>query len=167
MNDDGNIKVGVMRKEFRWNALKTIVQIKSDFNYKFLKGIDRNNKKDQILEIENHDIEQRICQIANRLIYGGSFVPFPITQTDILFRENFMLKCFTDEDMDVNENEPNGEYIGKVTLGIYNNIARLGGINGQSPLIIKIYATGQVEEEKNKKADENKKLGIINIIYSI
>ena len=154
MNDSGNIEVGVMRKEFRWNALKTIVQLKSDFNYKFLKGIDRNNKKDQILEIKNYNVEQEIYQRANRLIYGGIFVPFPITQTDILFRENFILENFTAKDMDVNKNKPDGKYIGEITLGIYNNIARLGGIHGQSPVKIKIYAVGleevKVKEDKKK-----------------
>ena len=154
MNDSGNIEVGVMRKEFRWNALKTIVQLKSDFNYKFLKGIDRNNKKDQILEIKNYNVEQEIYQRANRLIYGGIFVPFPITQTDILFRENFILENFTTKDMDVNKNKPDGKYIGEITLGIYNNIARLGGIHGQSPVKIKIYAVGleevKVKEDKKK-----------------
>lgn len=154
MNDSGNIEVGVMRKEFRWNALKTIVQLKSDFNYKFLKGIDRNNKKDQILEIKNYNVEQEIYQRANRLIYGGIFVPFPITQTDILFRENFILENFTAKDMDVNKNKPDGKYIGEITLGIYNNIARLGGIHGQSPVKIKIYVVGleevKVKEDKKK-----------------
>ena len=45
------------------------------------------NKKDQILEIKNYNVEQDIYPRANRLIDGGIFVPFPITQTDILFRE--------------------------------------------------------------------------------
>ena len=115
---------------------------------------DRNNKKDQILEIKNYNVEQEIYQRANRLIYGGIFVPFPITQTDILFRENFILENFTTKDMDVNKNKPDGKYIGEITLGIYNNIARLGGIHGQSPVKIKIYAVGleevKVKEDKKK-----------------
>ena len=64
------------------------------------------------------------------------------------------MENFTTKDMDVNKNKPDGKYIGEITLGIYNNIARLGGIHGQSPVKIKIYAVGleevKVKEDKKK-----------------
>lgn len=149
MKDDGNIELQEMRKEFRCNALKTIVKLKRDNDYKFLKGIDRNTKRDKILEIENKDIGKQISTPANRLIIGSVFTPFLLTQTDILFKNTFKNKKFSSKDMNIINNSLEGAYNGEVILGEYNNLKELGGIQGQSPLIIKIYPVS-LGEEKNR-----------------
>ncbi len=148
MTDEGNINFYEMRKEFRFNALKTIVIKKKEKNYRFLKGKNRNNPSEDILEIKNQDVERQIFFPANRLVVGNVFTPFPITQTDILFKENFVKKKFNGSDMEVIENKLDGAYTGEIILGKYSNLNELGGIIGQSPLIIKIYPISLGEEEK-------------------
>ena len=130
MTDEGNINFYEMRKEFRFNALKTIVIKKKEKNYRFLKGKNRNNPSEDILEIKNQDVERQIFFPANRLVVGNVFTPFPITQTDILFRENFVKKKFNGSDMEVIENKLDGAYTGEIILGKYSNLNELGGIIG-------------------------------------
>ena len=50
--------------------------------------------------------------------------------------------------MEVIENKLDGAYTGEIILGKYSNLNELGGIIGQSPLIIKIYPISLGEEEK-------------------
>ena len=168
MKDDGNIDLKEMRKEFRKNALKTIVELKKDKNYRFLKGVDRNTKEEIILEIENNNIEKQIYSPANRLVVGNVFTPFPITQTDILFRETFINKKFNDKDMMIIKNKKEGVYNGELILGEYNNLNELGGIKGQSPLIIKIYPVSLGEEEKLEEKEQKViSFGITRTIHSL
>lgn len=165
MTDEGNINFYEMRKEFRCNALKTIVIKKEDKNYKFLKGKNRNNPNENILEIENKEIEKNIVLPANRLITGTVFNPFPITQTDILFKETFVKKRFSGEDMEIIRDKTDGVYNGEVILGKYNNLKELGGIIGQSPLVIKIYSLKS--EEKIGRVDKAEtRTEVIRKIYS-
>ena len=167
MKDDGNIDLKEMRKEFRKNALKTIVKLKEDKNYRFLKGKNRNNPSEDILEIENNK-EKRIYSPANRLVVGNVFTPFPITQTDILFRETFINKKFNDKDMTIIKNKKEGVYNGELILGEYNNLNELGGIIGQSPLIIKIYPVSLGEEEKLEEKEQKViSFGITRTIHSL
>lgn len=165
MTDEGNINFYEMRKEFRCNALKTIVIKKEDKNYKFLKGKNRNNPNENILEIENKEIEKNIVLPANRLITGTVFNPFPITQTDILFKETFVKKRFSGEDMEIIRDKTDGVYNREVILGKYNNLKELGGIIGQSPLVIKIYSLKS--EEKIGRVDKAEtRTEVIRKIYS-
>ena len=168
MTDEGNINFYEMRKEFRFNALKTIVIKKKEKNYRFLKGKNRNNPSEDILEIKNQDVERQIFFPANRLVVGNVFTPFPITQTDILFRENFVKKKFNGSDMEVIENKLDGAYTGEIILGKYSNLNELGGIIGQSPLIIKIYPISLGEEEKlEEKKQKVISFGITRTIHSL
>ena len=168
MKDDGNIDLKEMRKEFRKNALKTIVIKKKDKNYRFLKGKNRNNPSEDILEIKDHDVERQIFFSANRLVVGNVFTPFPITQTDILFKENFVKKKFNESDMEVIENKLDGAYTGEIILGKYTNLNELGGIIGQSPLIIKIYPISLGEEEKVEEKEQKViSFGITRTIHSL
>ena len=168
MTDEGNINFYEMRKEFRFNALKTIVIKKKEKNYRFLKGKNRNNPSEDILEIKNQDVERQIFFPANRLVVGSVFTPFPITQTDILFRENFVKKKFNGSDMEVIENKLDGAYTGEIILGKYSNLNELGGIIGQSPLIIKIYPISLGEEEKmEEKKQKVISFGITRTIHSL
>ena len=168
MTDEGNINFYEMRKEFRFNALKTIVIKKKEKNYRFLKGKNRNNPSEDILEIKNQDVERQIFFPANRLVVGNAFTPFPITQTDILFRENFVKKKFNGSDMEVIENKLDGAYTGEIILGKYSNLNELGGIIGQSPLIIKIYPISLGEEEKlEEKKQKVISFGITRTIHSL
>ena len=168
MIDEGNINFYEMRKEFRFNALKTIVIKKKEKNYRFLKGKNRNNPSEDILEIKNQDVERQIFFPANRLVVGSVFTPFPITQTDILFRENFVKKKFNGSDMEVIENKLDGAYTGEIILGKYSNLNELGGIIGQSPLIIKIYPISLGEEEKmEEKKQKVISFGITRTIHSL
>ena len=152
MNDEGNINFHKMREDFRFNALKTIVIKKKEKNYRFLKGKNRNNPSEDILEIENKDVKSRIIVPANRLIQGNIFVPYPITQTDLLFKNVFKKKKFSGEDMILRNNVLDGKYNRELELGMYNNVKRLGGIIGETTLMIKIYPldTG-IQEEKVKE----------------
>ena len=168
MTDEGNINFYEMRKEFRFNALKTIVIKKKEKNYRFLKGKNRNNPSEDILEIKNQDVERQIFFPANRLVVGNVFTPFPITQTDILFKENFVKKKFNGSDMEVIENKLDGAYTGEIILGKYSNLNELGGIIGQSPLIIKIYPISLGEEEKlEEKKQKVISFGITRTIHSL
>ena len=168
MTDEGNINFYEMRKEFRFNALKTIVIKKKEKNYRFLKGKNRNNPSEDILEIKNQDVERQIFFPANRLVVGSVFAPFPITQTDILFKENFVKKKFNGSDMEVIENKLDGAYTGEIILGKYSNLNELGGIIGQSPLIIKIYPISLGEEEKlEEKKQKVISFGITRTIHSL
>ena len=168
MTDEGNINFYEMRKEFRFNALKTIVIKKKDKNYRFLKGKNRNNPSEDILEIKDHDVERQIFFSANRLVVGNVFTPFPITQTDILFKENFVKKKFNESDMEVIENKLDGAYTGEIILGKYTNLNELGGIIGQSPLIIKIYPISLGEEEKVEEKEQKViSFGITRTIHSL
>ena len=168
MIDEGNINFYEMRKEFRFNALKTIVIKKKEKNYRFLKGKNRNNPSEDILEIKNQDVERQIFFPANRLVVGSVFAPFPITQTDILFKENFVKKKFNGSDMEVIENKLDGAYTGEIILGKYSNLNELGGIIGQSPLIIKIYPISLGEEEKlEEKKQKVISFGITRTIHSL
>ena len=168
MTDEGNINFYEMRKEFRFNALKTIVIKKKEKNYRFLKGKNRNNPSEDILEIKNQDVERQIFFPANRLVVGNVFTPFPITQTDILFRENFVKKKFNGSDMEVIENKLDGAYTGEIILGKYSNLNELGGIIGQSPLIIKIYPVSLGEEEKLEEKEQKViSFGITRTIHSL
>ena len=148
MKDDGNIEFHQMREDFRFNALKTIVILKKDKNYRFLKGKNRNNPSENILEIQNKEVKSRIIVPANRLLQGNVFVAYPITQTDLLFKNVFKKKKFNGEDMTLRNNVLDGKYNGELELGKYNNVKRLGGIIGESPLIIKIYPLDTGIEEK-------------------
>lgn len=152
MNDEGNINFHKMREDFRFNALKTIVIKKKEKNYRFLKGKNRNNPSEDILEIENKDVKSRIIVPANRLIQRNIFVPYPITQTDLLFKNVFKKKKFSGEDMILRNNVLDGKYNRELELGMYNNVKRLGGILGETPEKIKIYPldTG-IQEEKVKE----------------
>jgi hypothetical protein len=168
MTDEGNINFYEMRKEFRFNALKTIVIKKKEKNYRFLKGKNRNNPSEDILEIKNQDVERQIFFPANRLVVGNVFTPFPITQTDILFKENFVKKKFNGSDMEVIENKLDGAYTGEIILGKYTNLNELGGIIGQSPLIIKIYPISLGEEEKLEEKEQKViSFGITRTIHSL
>lgn len=168
MKDDGNINFYEMRKEFRKNALKTIVIKKKEKNYRFLKGKNRNNPSEDILEIKNQDVERQIFFSANRLVVGNIFTPFPITQTDILFKENFVKKKFNGSDMEVIENKLDGAYTGEIILGKYTNLNELGGIIGQSPLIIKIYPVNPGKEEKAEEKEQKIiSFGITRITHSL
>ena len=168
MTDEGNINFYEMRKEFRFNALKTIVIKKKEKNYRFLKGKNRNNPSEDILEIKNQDVERQIFFPANRLVVGNVFTPFPITQTDILFKENFVKKKFNGSDMEVIENKLDGAYTGEIILGKYTNLNELGGIIGQSPLIIKIYPVSLGEEEKLEEKEQKViSFGITRITHSL
>lgn len=168
MTDEGNINFYEMRKEFRFNALKTIVIKKKEKNYRFLKGKNRNNPSEDILEIKNQDVERQIFFPANRLVVGNVFTPFPITQTDILFKENFVKKKFNGSDMEVIENKLDGAYTGEIILGKYSNLNELGGIIGQSPLIIKIYPISLGEEEKLEEKEQKViSFGITRTIHSL
>ena len=168
MTDEGNINFYEMRKEFRFNALKTIVIKKKEKNYRFLKGKNRNNPSEDILEIKNQDVERQIFFPANRLVVGNVFTPFPITQTDILFRETFINKKFNDKDMMIIKNKKEGVYNGELILGEYNNLNELGGIKGQSPLIIKIYPVSLGEEEKLEEKEQKViSFGITRTIHSL
>ena len=168
MTDEGNINFYEMRKEFRFNALKTIVIKKKEKNYRFLKGKNRNNPSEDILEIKDHDVERQIFFSANRLVVGNVFTPFPITQTDILFKENFVKKKFNESDMEVIENKLDGAYTGEIILGKYTNLNELGGIIGQSPLIIKIYPISLGEEEKVEEKEQKViSFGITRTIHSL
>ena len=73
---------------------------------------------------------------------------YPITQTDLLFKNVFKKKKFNGEDMTLRNNVLDGKYNGELELGKYNNVKRLGGIIGESPLIIKIYPLDTGIEEK-------------------
>ena len=168
MTDEGNINFYEMRKEFRFNALKFMVIKKKEKNYRFLKGKNRNNPSEDILEIKNQDVERQIFFPANRLVVGNVFTPFPITQTDILFKENFVKKKFNGSDMEVIENKLDGAYTGEIILGKYSNLNELGGIIGQSPLIIKIYPISLGEEEKlEEKKQKVISFGITRTIHSL
>ena len=168
MTDEGNINFYEMRKEFRFNALKTIVIKKKEKNYRFLKGKNRNNPSEDILEIKNQDVERQIFFPANRLVVGNVFTPFPITQTDILFKENFVKKKFNGSDMEVIENKLDGAYTGEIILGKYTNLNELGGIIGQSPLIIKIYPVSLGEEEKLEEKEQKViSFGITRVTHSL
>jgi hypothetical protein len=168
MTDEGNINFYEMRKEFRFNALKTIVIKKKEKNYRFLKGKNRNNPSEDILEIKNQDVERQIFFPANRLVVGNVFTPFPITQTDILFKENFVKKKFNGSDMEVIENKLDGAYTGEIILGKYTNLNELGGIIGQSPLIIKIYPISLGEDEKVEEKEQKViSFGITRTIHSL
>lgn len=168
MTDEGNINFYEMRKEFRFNALKTIVIKKKEKNYRFLKGKNRNNPSEDILEIKNQDVERQIFFPANRLVVGNVFTPFPITQTDILFKENFVKKKFNGSDMEVIENKLDGAYTGEIILGKYSNLNELGGIIGQSPLIIKIYPISLGEDEKVEEKEQKViSFGITRTIHSL
>ena len=165
---EGNINFYEMRKEFRFNALKTIVIKKKEKNYRFLKGKNRNNPSEDILEIKNQDVERQIFFPANRLVVGNVFTPFPITQTDILFKENFVKKKFNGSDMEVIENKLDGAYTGEIILGKYTNLNELGGIIGQSPLIIKIYPISLGEDEKVEEKEQKViSFGITRTIHSL
>ncbi len=168
MTDEGDINFHKMRKEFRFNALKTIVIKKKEKNYRFLKGKNRNNPSEDVLEIKNQDVERQIFFPANRLVVGNVFTPFPITQTDILFRENFVKKKFNGSDMEVIKNKLDGAYNGEIILGKYNNLNELGGIIGQSPLVIKVYPISLGEEEQIEKKEKKViSFGITKNIYSL
>ena len=70
--------------------------------------------------------------------------------------------------MEVIENKLDGAYTGEIILGKYTNLNELGGIIGQSPLIIKIYPISLGEEEKMEEKEQKViSFGITRTIHSL
>ena len=66
------------------------------------------------------------------------------------------------------KNKKEGVYNGELILGEYNNLNELGGIKGQSPLIIKIYPVSLGEEEKLEEKEQKViSFGITRTIHSL
>ena len=156
MGDDGNITSCVIRKEFRKNALKTVV----DKKIKSYSSLFKKGKEIELIKIytDSYNVHRDILNPSNRVIGKGTIVSISsISKNDLLFVESFEDENkFMADDMQVEKEdkiEGQRRYKGKIILGEYNNIASLGGIIGKEPLEIKVYVTLPDKEETQETSD--------------
>ncbi|WP_300622575.1 hypothetical protein [uncultured Fusobacterium sp.] len=158
MGDSGNITPCVIRKEFRKNALKTVVRRRT----KSYSSLVENGSEFELRKknTENICICRDILSQSRRLIGKKGFVKkSSITQDDILFVESFEDENrFIAKDLAIKK-EPKADYREKIILGEYNNVESLGGIVGKATLEIKVYIDLVKHEDCMIESDEKEMTG--------